>query len=165
MSFVRRLKGARILQPLRQLLIGHFGLPRRRVTVMYLAWTIGIALMAVCGVMDALWQALLVSVIVNALFELGQVTWTTMLQQLVPRQLLGRVSSLDWFVSVSLVPLSYALTGPAADIFGAGPVMVVAAIAGALVTIALLFVPGVRAPEGMPLESKGGATREGSAAS
>ncbi|MDL2336031.1 MAG: MFS transporter [Chloroflexota bacterium] len=139
------------------LLIGHFGLPRRRVTAMYLAWTIGIALMAVYGVMDALWQALLVSMIVNALFELGQVTWTTMLQQLVPRQLLGRVSSLDWFVSVSLVPVSYALTGPAADIFGAGPVMVVAAFAGAVATVALLFVPGVRAPERVPPESKSSA--------
>ena len=131
---------------------------------MYLAWTIGIALIAVYGLMDALWQALLVSIVMNALFELGQVTWTTMLQQLVPRQLLGRVSSLDWFVSVSLVPVSYALTGPAADIFGAGPVMVVAAIAGAVATFALLFVPGVRAPEQVPLESKSGAAPEDSAA-
>lgn len=146
------------------LLIGHFGLPRQRVTVMYLAWTIGIALMAAYGVMDALWQALIVSMIVNGLFELGQVTWTTMLQQLVPRELLGRVSSLDWFVSVSLVPLSYALTGPAADMFGAGPTMVAAAIAGAVATMVLLFVPGVRAPERAPLESESGAAANDSAA-
>ncbi|MEP7361040.1 MAG: MFS transporter [Chloroflexota bacterium] len=145
--------------------IGQLGLPRRRVTVMYIAWTIGIALMAAYGVMTALWQALIVSLVVNSMFELGQVTWTTMLQQIVPRELLGRVSSLDWFVSVSLVPLSYALTGPAAEIFGAGPVMVVAAIFGAVATILLLFVPGVRAPERMPLESKSGAAPEDSAAS
>jgi DHA3 family tetracycline resistance protein-like MFS transporter len=129
------------------LTIGQLGLPRRRVTVMYLCWTIGIGAMAVYGVMTALWQALLVSVFVHAMFELGQVTWTTMLQQLVPRDLLGRVSSLDWFVSVSLVPVSYALTGPAADAFGAGPTMVVGALAGGVLTLALLFVPGVRDPE------------------
>jgi DHA3 family tetracycline resistance protein-like MFS transporter len=40
--------------------IGNFGIPRRRVTAMYASWTIGIALMAVYGVMTALWQALLV---------------------------------------------------------------------------------------------------------
>ena len=43
---------------------------------------------------------------------LGPVIWTTMLQQLVPRELLGRVSSLDWLMSIGLVPVSYALTGP-----------------------------------------------------
>ena len=132
------------------LVIGHFGLPRRRVTVMYLAWTFGIAAMAVYGVMTALWQALLVAMFTHALFELGQVIWTTMLQQLVPRNLLGRVSSLDWFVSVGLVPVSYALTGPAADAFGAGPTMVGGAALGAIATFALLFVRGVRDPELIP---------------
>ncbi len=132
------------------LAIGHFGLPRRRVTAMYLAWTLGIGTMAVYGVMTALWQALLVAMFTHALFELGQVTWTTMLQQLVPRDLLGRVSSLDWFVSVGLVPVSYALTGPAADAFGAGPTMVAGALLGGVLTIALLFVRGVRDPERIP---------------
>ena len=83
---------------------------------MFFAWGIGVAAMAIYGVMTALWQALLVSLITNALFELGQVIWTTMLQQLVPRRLLGRVSSLDWMLSTGLVPLSFALTGPAADV-------------------------------------------------
>jgi DHA3 family tetracycline resistance protein-like MFS transporter len=132
------------------LVIGQVGLPRRRVTVMYIAWTVGIGAMAVYGGMTALWQALLVSVFIHALFELGQVTWTTMLQQLVPRGLLGRVSSLDWFVSVSLVPVSYALTGPVADVLGAGPTMILGALLGGVATLALLFVPGVRDPERIP---------------
>jgi DHA3 family tetracycline resistance protein-like MFS transporter len=130
--------------------IGHYGLPRRRVTAMYLAWTLGIGSMAVYGLMTDLWQALLVAVFTHALFELGQVVWTTMLQQLVPRRLLGRVSSLDWLVSSALVPLSYALTGPAADVFGAGPTMVAGALLGGVATIALLFIPGVRDPERLP---------------
>jgi MFS family permease len=127
--------------------IAHYGLPRRRVTAMYLAWTIGVGVMAVYGLMTDLWQALAVSLLANALFELGQVTWTTMLQQLVPRHLLGRVSSVDWFVSVGLVPVSYALTGPVADAIGAWRTMIAGALLGALLTIALLFVPGVRDPE------------------
>ena len=108
---------------------------------MFFAWGIGVAAMAIYGVMTALWQALLVSLVTNALFELGQVIWTTMLQQLVPRRLLGRVSSLDWMLSTGLVPLSFALTGPAADAFGAGPTMVVAALAGSV----LMVLAAVRA--------------------
>jgi DHA3 family tetracycline resistance protein-like MFS transporter len=127
--------------------IGQLGLPRRRVTVMYVSWTLGIGVMAVYGVMDALWQALLVAAIAHAMFELGQVIWTTMLQQLVPRNLLGRVSSVDWMVSIGLVPLSYALTGPASDLLGPGPTMVYGALAGAVITILLILVPGVRDPE------------------
>jgi MFS family permease len=132
--------------------IGHYGLPRRRVTAMYVAWTIGIAAMAVYGIMTELWQALAVALFTNALFEFGQVIWTTMLQQLVPRQLLGRVSSLDWLLSIGLVPVSYALTGPASEAFGVGPTMVVGALLGGVLTIALLFVRGVRDPERIPAE-------------
>ncbi|HUP83285.1 MAG TPA: MFS transporter [Candidatus Limnocylindria bacterium] len=127
--------------------IGQLGLPRRRVTVMFVAWTVGIGAMAVYGLMTALWQALLVAALSHSLFELGQVIWTTMLQQLVPRNLLGRVSSVDWLVSIGLVPLSYALTGPASEAFGPGPTMVYGALAGAVITILLILVPGVRDPE------------------
>ena len=137
------------------LLIGHYGLPRRRVTAMFVAWTVGIGAMAVYGVMTALWQALLVAAFSHALFELGQVIWTTMLQQLVPRDLLGRVSSVDWLVSVGLVPVSYALTGPASAFLGAGPTMVFGALAGAVVTILLILVPGVRDPERVVPETPG----------
>ncbi len=133
--------------------IGHFGLPKRRVTVMYASWTFGVAGMAVYGVMTELWHALVASFLTHMLFELGQVIWTTMLQQLVPRNLLGRVSSLDWMVSIGLVPVSYALTGPVAEGIGAGPTMVVAALAGAVLMGLLLFYPGVRNPErGLPLK-------------
>ena len=55
-----------------------------------------------------------------ALFEVGQIIWITLLQTLVPRELLGRVSSLDWLVSIGLVPVSFALTGPVAGAARAG---------------------------------------------
>ena len=92
--------------------IGVFGLPRKRVTVMYAAWAVGVLGTAGYGFMTALWQAFAISFVLQAGFMLGSVIWTTMLQQLVPRELLGRVSSLDWLMSIGLVPVSYALTGP-----------------------------------------------------
>ena len=133
--------------------IGHFGLPRRRVTAMYLAWSVGVAGMAVYGLMTDLWHALVAAMLTHALFELGHVIWTTMLQQLVPRGLLGRVSSLDWMVSIGLVPVSYALTGPVAEAFGAAPTMVVAALIGGVLMGMLLFLPGVRDPEREPADA------------
>jgi len=127
--------------------IGHFGLPRRRVTVMYVAWSVGVAGLAVYGLMTDLWHGLVAGFFTAALFELGQVIWTTMLQQLVPRRLLGRVSSLDWMVSIGLVPISYALTGPVAEAIGAPATMVGAALIGGVLMGILLFLPGVRDPE------------------
>jgi len=130
--------------------IGSLGQPRRRVTVMFAAWSAGVVLMAIYGLMTSLWQALLASFLAAGLFELGSVIWNTMLQQRVPRELLGRVSSLDWLVSTGLVPVSFALTGPAAALFGPETTMVGAALLGGVLMSALLFVPGVRDPERDP---------------
>ena len=127
--------------------IGQVGLPRKRITIMYVSWTVGVALMAAYGLMTELWHALIASFITHALFQLGQVIWTTLLQTLVPRKLLGRVTSVDWMVSIGLVPVSFALTGPAAATFGAAETMVGASLLGAVLMGMLLFVPGVRDPE------------------
>ncbi|HET9851153.1 MAG TPA: MFS transporter [Candidatus Limnocylindrales bacterium] len=132
------------------LVIGVVGLPRRRVTAMYVAWSLGVAATALYGAMTSLWQALLVSFVLQASFMLGSVIWTTMLQQLVPRELLGRISSLDWMMSVGLVPLSFALTGPIADAIGPETTLIWAGILGAIFMFALIFVPGVRDPERDP---------------
>ncbi len=129
------------------LVIGQTGLPRLRITAMYASWSIGVAVFVVYGLMTQLWMALVAGFVSAALFQLGQIIWTTLLQQLVPRELLGRVSSLDWLVSTGLVPVSFALTGPVAALVGAGPTMVLAGVVGAVLMGMLLFVPGVRDPE------------------
>ncbi|HUG30510.1 MAG TPA: MFS transporter [Candidatus Limnocylindria bacterium] len=131
-------------------LIGVVGLPRRRVTVMYVAWALGVAATALYGVMTSLWQGLAISFVLQASFMLGQVIWTTMLQQLVPRELLGRVSSLDWLMSIGLVPVSYALTGPVTSVLGPDMTLIAAGLLGSVFMFGLLFVPGVRDPERSP---------------
>jgi MFS family permease len=131
------------------LLVGQLGLPRLKVSAMYLVWSVGVALLAGYGLMTALWQALLIGFMVNALFEVGQIIWVTLLQTLVPRQLLGRVSSLDWLLSTGLVPVSFALTGPVAAALGPDTTMIGAGLVGAFLMGILLFLPGVRDPERM----------------
>ena len=75
------------------------------------------------------------------------VLWYTVMQRLVPQELLGRVSSLDWVMTTAGVPLSFAIVGPAAAAYGARTVLVVAGILGGAATLAFMFVPGARDPE------------------
>ena len=88
-----------------------------------------------------------ISLVEGALFTSGMVIWGTLVQTLVPGELLGRVTSLNWSVSTSLVPVSFALTGPVSAGLGAQTTLVVAGLAAAAVTMAFLFVPGVRDTE------------------
>ncbi len=62
----------------------------------------------------------------------GMVVWNTLIQTRVPAEMLGRVSSLDWFVSIGLLPVSFALTGPVAELVGAKATLVGAGVLGSL---------------------------------
>jgi ketosteroid isomerase-like protein len=68
----------------------------------------------------------------------------------VPRSLLGRVSSLDWFISIALLPLSFAITAPVAAAFGARATLIGAGVLGGAVTLGALFLPHMREPDGFP---------------
>jgi hypothetical protein len=129
------------------LLLGQRGLPRRHITFMYGAWTIGSLALVGFGLATAVWQLQAISLLEGMFFTAGMVVWGTLVQSLVPGELLGRVTSLDWFVSTSLVPISFALTGPVSHALGAQTTLVAAGIAAALATIVFLFVPGVRDTE------------------
>jgi DHA3 family tetracycline resistance protein-like MFS transporter len=85
------------------------------------------------------------SALFNALETAGTIVWATTKQRHVPGVLLGRVSSLDWLISVGLLPLSFALTGPVSGAIGARATLVGAGVLGAAVTLAALYVPGMRA--------------------
>jgi hypothetical protein len=60
---------------------------------------------------------------------------------------LGRVTSFDWFISIGLVPVSFALTGPVAETIGVDATFILCGALGGLSTLAFLFIPGVRATE------------------
>jgi MFS family permease len=135
-------------------LLGQRGLPRKHITFMYCAWGFGSLALVGFGLAGAVWQLQVMSFIEGAFFTAGLVVWGTLLQTLVPTTILGRVTSLDWFVSTSLVPVSFALTGPVSALLGAQTTLVVAGLVACTVTLAFLFVPGVRDTE------RGGSLRE-----
>ena len=82
-----------------------------------------------------------------------QIWWSSALQREVPPDLLARVISLDWLMSLGLMPVGQALAGPAAETFGRPAVLVVAAAVMFVTTVAVMPVPGVaefRTPPGPP---------------
>ncbi len=125
-------------------LVGRRGLPRRHITVMYLSWALGSLALVGLGVGTAVWQLMGFMFVEGAFFTAGIVIWGTLLQTHVPGELLGRVTSLDWFVSTSLVPISFALTGPVSGAIGVQSTLVLAGVIACIVTLAFLQVPGVR---------------------
>jgi MFS family permease len=128
--------------------IGQRGLPRRDITFMYLTWTLATLAVAGYGVATAVWQLMLASLAFNALETAGTIVWATAKQRHVPAALLGRVSSLDWLISIGLLPLSFALTGPVSAAIGAQATLVGAGVVGAVVTFSALLLPGMRDVEG-----------------
>jgi MFS family permease len=94
------------------IVMGAVRMPRRYLTLMNLAWGVACLPMIWMGVATHVWEVVVAAVICGALFSAPMVVWGTLLQRRVPAELVGRVSSLDFFVSLSLMPVSMALAGP-----------------------------------------------------
>jgi DHA3 family tetracycline resistance protein-like MFS transporter len=129
------------------IICGARGLPRRNITWMYLVWTAATLSIAGYGLAQASWQLMIACFMFNVLETAGTIIWATAKQRHVPPNLLGRVSSFDWLISIGLLPVSFALTGPISSLIGARATLIWAGIVGAGVTLAALFLPGMRAIE------------------
>ena len=116
-------------------------LPRRYLTVMILMWGLGSLPFAVVGVAEALWVMFAALFVVGATYSAAMVIWGTLLQRRVPDGLRGRVSSLDFFVSLALMPVSMAIAGPAGAAFGLAAVFLVAGFVPVLLAAAAILVP------------------------
>jgi MFS family permease len=118
--------------------------PRREISFMYATWTLATLAVAGYGLATAAWQLMLACLVFNALETAGTIVWATVKQRHVPSAMLGRVSSLDWLISIGLLPVSFALTAPVAAAVGVRATLVGAAVVGAAVTLGALFLPGMR---------------------
>src|SRR4051812_3258734 len=126
------------------IVVGRRGLPARPMTAMPVAWTLATLAVAGYGIAGSVWQLMLAAALFNGLETGGTIVWATLKQRDVPPELLGRVSSLDWLISIGLLPVSFALTGPVSAAVGVRATLVGAGVLGAIVTFAALYVPGVR---------------------
>lgn len=131
------------------------GHPKRDITVMYTVWTLATLAVAGYGVATAVWQLMLACLLFNVLETAGTIVWATIKQRHVPPSMLGRVSSLDWLISIGLLPLSFALTAPVAAAIGVQATLIGAAVIGGVITLGALFLPHMRDIEAARLEIAG----------
>jgi MFS family permease len=111
------------------LLIASAKFPRRYLTLMTACWCLGTLPLAMVGYVDAAWMLFAILLLFGITDSAGMVIWGTLLQRRVPKHLLGRISSLDFFVSLALMPLSMAAAGPLRQVLSLQSIFVIAGIA------------------------------------
>lgn len=95
------------------------GLPGWPVRAMLAAWGLQCLTLTVYALAANAWAFAGVSLLGGACGAAGSVVWGTLMKTQVPNAVLGRVASLDLLVSIGLVPVSFAITGPLAQAVGA----------------------------------------------
>lgn len=117
------------------LVVGSRAAPRRRIRVMWTSWLVSLGAAVILAFATNVVEVLVVPVVMMPTMLFGNVIWESMLQLEVPRDLLGRVTSVDWFVSLGLSPLGLALAGVLVASVGVRPYL--------LASVAICAVPGV----------------------
>ncbi len=129
------------------LLVSSLAPPRRYLTAMTLAWGLGCVPLVVVGLTGVLPLVVLALLTCGVLNAGAGALWGTLLQRRVPRGLLGRVSSLDFFISLSAAPMSAALVVPAAESWGLAAVFLIAGLLPVHVAVLALTLGGLRRDE------------------
>lgn len=126
------------------LFVARVGSPRRRVTVLWSAYALGGIAIAAMAFAPNPWIVGLCSALEVGLLIYGDVLWVAMMQELVPREVLGRVSSLVYLLAFSLGPLGILLGGVFADAIGIRVTLLLGGLVSGLLCVIVLFTPGVR---------------------
>jgi hypothetical protein len=111
---------------------------------MYLFGTLGGVALLLYGLVPTVPGALAAGVINGVSFACFGVLWVTALQVHVPRRLLGRVTSVDWFGGTMLAPFAPVGAAILAETEGPAFVFIVAGSITVVLTLAGLLLPSIR---------------------
>ncbi|MCZ4537098.1 MFS transporter [Gordonia terrae] len=118
-------------------------MPRRYLTVMFSLWAFSSLPLVLMGLADSTWMFVAAGVAMGILFDGPMVLWGTLLQRRVPPALLGRIASLDFFVSVALMPVSMAIAAPVSSAIGLTATFVLAGLLPVPIAWAFYFAAGM----------------------
>lgn len=121
------------------LAMASFAMPRRYLTLMNLMWGLGALPFVLVAFAGEVWHVVVAATAMGILFSAPMVIWGTLLQRRVPAHLLGRVASLDFFVSISLMPVSMALAGPVSELIGRQATFLIAGISPAVFAVVAIL--------------------------
>jgi len=122
-------------------------LPRRYLTVMMAMWGVGSVPLVIIGVTSSFPLMALATFVVGVTDGAGMVIWGTLLQRRVPTEMLGRVSSLDFFVSLAFMPVSFAIVGPLSKVVSMQTIFLVAGIAPVILAAVAMYAAKMRQDE------------------
>jgi DHA3 family tetracycline resistance protein-like MFS transporter len=122
-------------------------LPRRYLSVMMAMWSFGSIPLVIVGATSSFPLMAAATFVIGFTDGAGMVIWGTLLQRRVPTEMLGRVSSLDFFVSLAFMPVSFAIAGPLSKVVPIQTIFLVAGIAPMLLGAVALVAARMRQDE------------------
>jgi hypothetical protein len=140
LGLIRALGGLGAL--LAALAVSQRDLPGWPMRAMLAGWGLQSLTLAGYALAREAWLFAVISLAGGAFSAVANVIWGTLMKTRVPNRLLGRVSSLDWLVSIGLVPVSFALTGPVAGLIGARATLLGGGVLAAGTMISVMLVSG-----------------------
>ena len=129
------------------LVVARLGSPHKRVTATWSAYAAGGAAILCMAFAPNVWVLGVFSSFEIGLILYGDVLWVAMMQELVPKEILGRVSSLVYLFAFSLGPLGILAGGAAASGLGTRTALVLSGAVSGGICLLVIFIPGVRDPE------------------
>ncbi len=117
---------------------------RHRGLIAYGGWMVGGLMTFLLGLPIPLGTVLAIVLIAGVADAAFAMTWTNTLQEMVPGQLLGRVSSIDFLGSFILMPAGYGLAGWASDAVGPSLVFIIGGLATLGLAGLVLLHPAIR---------------------
>ncbi len=131
------------------LVMGQLKRVRHRGIVAYISLLVSSAALALfglpVGVRVAPALGLASGVILGAGLGIFEIIWTTTMQELVPPEKLGRVSSVDWLGSLCLQPVGLALVGALSDSLGPAIIFILGGLFSFALTLIGLTSRSIRA--------------------
>lgn len=122
-------------------------MPRRYLSVMMAMWSVGAIPLVVLGSTSSFVVMAAATFVIGVTDGTGMVIWGTLLQRRVPTAMLGRVSSLDFFVSLAFMPVSFAIVGPLSKVVSVQTIFLVAGIVPVLVAAVAVWAARMRRDE------------------
>ena len=140
LGMIRACGGAGAL--LAAVIVSQRGLSGWPVRAMLMGWSLQCLVLTAYALAANAWVFGVASLLGGGFGAAGNVVWGTLLKTRVPNEMLGRVASLDLLVSVGLIPVSFALTGPVEQLLGAQTTL----LGGGILAAATMLLFALRTP-------------------
>lgn len=126
------------------LVMGSFKKIRYRGIVFYICSAIAGIGLGVFGLGMPLPILVFAALMNGAALEIASLIWTNLMQEMVPPEKMGRVSSVDALGSFALLPIGFAFTGWLIDSIGVTTVFIAAGVVTASISLLPLLHPAIR---------------------